>query len=49
MRKETEAQAYIEVGDIDTQIIAASVRTTMHVTDAGIAKFVADYKAVFGE
>ena len=62
-------------GDIDTQIIAASIRTTMHVTDcalagahigtvpykvieqmthhpltdAGIAKFVADYKAVFGE
>ena len=61
--------------DIDTEIIAASVRTTMHVTDcalagahiatvpykvfeqmthhpltdAGIEKFVADYKAVFGE
>lgn len=60
---------------IDTQIIAASVRTTIHVTDcalagadiatvpyavieqmtrhpltdAGIAKFQADYKAVFGE
>ena len=60
---------------IDTQIIAASVRTTIHVTDcalagadiatvpyavieqmtrhpltdAGIAKFQADYKAAFGE
>lgn len=60
---------------IDTQIIAASVRTTIHVTDcalagadiatvpyavieqmtrhpltdAGIAKFQADYKAIFGE
>lgn len=60
---------------IDTQIIAASVRTTIHVTDcalagadiatvpyavieqmtrhpltdAGTAKFQADYKAVFGE
>ena len=63
------------IAGIETQIIAASVRTTMHVTDcalagadiatvpykvieqmthhpltdAGIAKFVADYKAVFGE
>lgn len=63
------------VAGIDTEIIAASVRTTMHVTDcalagadiatvpykvleqmthhpltdAGIAKFQADYKAVFGE
>ncbi|MCI8639835.1 MAG: fructose-6-phosphate aldolase [Coprococcus sp.] len=62
-------------GDIDTQIIAASVRNTMHVTDcalagadiatvpykvieqmthhpltdAGIEKFQADYRAVFGE
>ena len=62
-------------GDIDTKIIAASVRSTMHVTDcalagadiatvpykvieqmthhpltdAGIKKFQADYKAVFGE
>ena len=61
--------------DIDTQIIAASVRHAIHVidcakagadiatvpykvieqmtkhplTDAGIAKFQADYKAVFGE
>ena len=61
--------------DIHTQIIAASIRNTMHVTDcalagadiatvpykvieqmthhpltdAGIAKFQADYKAVFGE
>lgn len=61
--------------DIDTQIIAASVRNPIHVidcalagadiatvpysvieqmtkhplTDAGIAKFQADYKAVFGE
>ena len=63
------------VTDIDTQIIAASVRNAIHVTDcalagadiatvpyavieqmtkhpltdAGIAKFQADYKAVFGE
>ena len=63
------------IGDIDTQIICASVRNPMHVTecalagadiatvpykvieqmthhpltDAGIAKFQADYKAVFGE
>jgi transaldolase len=63
------------VADIDTQIIAASVRTPIHVTDcalagadiatvpysvlvqmtkhpltdAGIEKFQADYKAVFGE
>ena len=62
-------------GDIDTQIICASVRNPIHVTDcalagadiatvpykvieqmthhpltdAGIAKFQADYKAVFGE
>ena len=62
-------------GDIDTQIICASVRTPIHVTecakmgadiatvpynvfeqmmkhpltDQGIAKFQADYKAVFGE
>lgn len=69
------ADIFAVAGDIDTQIIAASVRTTMHVTDcalagahiatvpykvieqmthhpltdAGIAKFVADYKAVFGE
>ena len=61
--------------DIQTEIIAASVRHTMHVTDcalagadiatvpyavieqmtkhpltdAGIAKFQADYKKVFGE
>ena len=61
--------------DLDTQIIAASVRNPIHVTDcalagadiatvpysvieqmvkhpltdAGIAKFQADYKAVFGE
>ncbi len=66
---------FATAGDIKTEIIAASVRTTMHVTDcalagahiatvpysvfeqmtkhpltdAGIAKFVADYKAVFGE
>ncbi len=64
-----------EVSKINTKIIAASVRTTIHVTDcalagadiatvpysvieqmtkhpltdAGIAKFQADYKAVFGE
>lgn len=63
------------VSDIDTQIIAASVRNPIHVTDcalagadiatipysvieqmvkhpltdAGIAKFQTDYKAVFGE
>ena len=63
------------MGDIDTQIIAASIRNTIHVrdcalagadiatvpykiieqmvrhplTEAGIAKFQADYKAVFGE
>ena len=63
------------VCDVDTQIIAASVRNPLHVTDcalagadiatvpygvieqmtkhpltdAGIAKFQADYKAVFGE
>lgn len=69
------AEMFAVAGDIDTQIIAASVRTTMHVTDcalagahiatvpykvieqmthhpltdAGIAKFQADYKAVFGE
>ena len=52
-------------GDIDTQIICASVRNPIHVTecaknvfeqmmkhpltDQGIAKFQADYKAVFGE
>ena len=64
-----------EVHGIETEIIAASVRHTMHVTecalagadiatvpyavlekmtkhpltDQGIAKFQADYKAVFGE
>lgn len=69
------AEMFQVAGDIDTKIIAASVRTTMHVTDcalagahiatvpykvieqmthhpltdAGIEKFVADYKAVFGE
>ena len=69
------AEMFRVAGDIDTEIIAASVRTTMHVTDcalagahiatvpykvieqmthhpltdAGIEKFVADYKAVFGE
>ena len=36
-------------GDIDTQIICASVRNPIHVTDQGIEKFQADYKAVFGE
>ena len=66
---------FLAAGDIDTEIIAASVRNPMHVTDcalagahiatvpykvieqmthhpltdAGIAKFQADYKAVFGE
>ena len=69
------AEMFRVAGNIDTEIIAASVRTTMHVTDcalagahiatvpysvieqmthhpltdAGIAKFVVDYKAVFGE
>ena len=69
------AEMFAAVGDIDTQIICASVRNPMHVTecalagadiatvpykvieqmthhpltDAGIAKFQADYKAVFGE
>lgn len=69
------AEMFRAAGNIDTQIIAASIRTTMHVTDcalagahigtvpykvieqmthhpltdAGIEKFVADYKAVFGE
>lgn len=69
------ADIFRTAGDIDTKIIAASVRNTMHVTDcalagadiatvpykvieqmthhpltdAGIAKFQADYKAVFGE
>ena len=65
----------LQLHDIPTEIIAASVRHPMHVTacalagadiatvpfkvieqmthhpltDAGIAKFQADYKAVFGE
>lgn len=69
------AEIFRVAGDIDTKIIAASIRNTMHVTDcalagadiatvpykvieqmlhhpltdAGIAKFQADYKAVFGE
>jgi len=69
------AEIFRVAGDIDTKIIAASVRNTMHVTDcalagadiatvpysvieqmthhpltdAGIKKFQADYKAVFGE
>ena len=69
------AEIFRIAGDIDTQIIAASVRHPMHVTDcalagadiatvpysviekmtkhplttAGIEKFQADYKAVFGE
>lgn len=69
------AEIFRVAGDIDTKIIAASVRSTMHVTDcalagadiatvpykvieqmthhpltdAGIKKFQADYKAVFGE
>ena len=71
----TEIAQIFEVAGIDTEIIAASVRHPMHVTDcalagadiatvpykvikkktilpltdAGIAKFQADYKAVFGE
>lgn len=70
-----EIAQIFQVAGIETQIIAASVRHTMHVTDcalagadiatvpysvieqmtkhpltdAGIAKFQADYKAVFGE
>ena len=69
------ADIFAVADDIDTQIIAASVRNPIHVTDcalagadiatvpysvieqmvkhpltdAGIAKFQADYKAVFGE
>ena len=69
------AEIFDVAGDIDTQIIAASIRTPIHVTDcalagadiatvpyavieqmtkhpltdAGIVKFQADYKAVFGE
>ena len=69
------AEIFQVAGDIDTQIIAASIRNPIHVTDcalagadiatvpyavikqmikhpltdAGIAKFQADYKAVFGE
>lgn len=68
-------QIFDAAADIDTQIIAASIRTTMHVTDcalagahiatvpfkvikqmlnhpltdAGIAKFQADYREAFGE
>ena len=71
----TEIAQIFEVAGIDTEIIAASVRHPMHVTDcalagadiatvpykvieqmtkhpltdAGIEKFQADYKAVFGE
>ena len=70
-----EIAEMFSIHGINSEIIAASVRTTMHVTDcalagahiatvpykvieqmtnhpltdAGIAKFVADYKAVFGE
>ena len=69
------AELFQVAGDIDTQIIAASIRNPIHVTDcalagahiatvpykvieqmtkhpltdAGIEKFQADYKAVFGE
>ena len=69
------ADMFAAAGDINAQIICASVRNPMHVTecalagadiatvpykvieqmthhpltDAGIAKFQADYKAVFGE
>lgn len=71
----SEIAEIFAVADIDTQIIAASVRNPIHVTDcalagadiatvpysvlvqmtkhpltdAGIEKFQADYKAVFGE
>ena len=69
------SEIFQAAGDIDTQIIAASIRNPIHVTDcalagadiatvpykvleqmtkhpltdAGIEKFQADYKAVFGE
>ena len=69
------AEIFDVAGEIDTQIIAASIRNPIHVTDcalagadiatvpyavieqmtkhpltdAGIVKFQADYKAVFGE
>lgn len=69
------AEIFDVAGDIDTRIIAASIRNPIHVTDcalagadiatvpyavieqmtkhpltdAGIVKFQADYKAVFGE
>ena len=72
---ETISAIFANYPDIDTEIIAASVRNPIHVTDcalagadiatvpyavieqmvkhpltdAGIAKFQADYKAVFGE
>ena len=71
----TIADIFAMYDDIDTQIIAASVRNPIHVidcalagadiatvpynvlmqmakhplTDQGIVKFQADYKAVFGE
>ena len=67
----SEIAQIFEVAGIDTEIIAASVRNPIHVTDgadiatvpykvieqmthhpltdAGIEKFQADYKAVFGE
>lgn len=71
----SEIVKIFEKGDLDTQIIAASIRNPIHVTDcalagadiatipysvietmvkhpltdAGIAKFQADYRAVFGE
>ena len=71
----SEIAQIFEIAGIETEIIAASVRHPMHVTDcalagadiatvpykvieqmtkhpltdAGIAKFQADYKAVFGE
>jgi len=71
----SEIVTIFEKGNLDTQIIAASIRNPIHVTDcalagadiatvpysviesmvkhpltdAGIAKFQADYKAVFGE
>ena len=71
----SEIAEIFAVGNIDTEIIAASIRNPIHVTDcalagadiatvpygvieqmvkhpltdAGIVKFQADYKAVFGE
>ena len=53
---ETIHDIFLNYPDIETQIIAASVRNPIHVTDcalagadiAGIEKFKADYTKVFG-